>query len=245
MSSWVRIGVSGVSGFDGWVRVPGASLFICGGGGFGLFLHRPRLVPVLLGLLVGGEEEGPGHLVKGGAARILDPNGTIFPPVDTTDGALLYPCRVGYVDDCPDDRIVRRSSFFSAPFGVSFLVGGGLRSGGGSVGLGAESAFVGRMLCCGGGGGLGLFATADRRVVALQAGLEGELFFGTFFEPLFGGGWVAARPGGGGVGAVVMGAPPAPPRRSPHPLPWSHTIPHPPPPTYPTSCFRAYSLSRK
>ena len=74
--------------------------------GLGLFLARPGLVPVPLSLLGGGEEEGLGHLAEGGAAQVFHPNGTILPPVDTTDGAPLYPGGVGYVDDRPDDQIL-------------------------------------------------------------------------------------------------------------------------------------------
>ena len=101
-SGW---GVSWVSGFGGRVRVRGVSLFVCWGGGFGLFLARPDFFPAPLGVLEGGEEEVTGHLVEGGAARVFHPNGTILPPVDTTDGALLYPGGVGDVGDRPDDRI--------------------------------------------------------------------------------------------------------------------------------------------
>ena len=101
-SGW---GVSGVSWFGGRVRGRGVSLFVCGGGEFGLFLARAGLFPVPIGLLEGGEEEVPGHLVEGGAARVFHPNGTIPPPVDTTDGALLYPGGVGDVGDRPDDRM--------------------------------------------------------------------------------------------------------------------------------------------
>ena len=105
-SGWLVSGVSGVRGFCGRVRVRGVSLFVCGGGGFGLFLARPGLFPVPLGLLGVGEEEGPSHFVEGGAARVFHANGTVLPPVDTTDGAPLYPGGVEYVDDRPDDRIL-------------------------------------------------------------------------------------------------------------------------------------------
>ena len=76
-SGWGVSGVSGVSGLGGSVRVRGVSVFVCWGRGFGLFLARPGLFPVPLGLLGGGEEEVPGHLVEGGAARVFHPNGTI------------------------------------------------------------------------------------------------------------------------------------------------------------------------
>ena len=99
-SGW---GVSGVSGFGGRVRVPEVS---CGGKGWGLFLARPGLFPVPRGLLGGGEEKVPGHLVEGGAARVFHPNGTTLPPMDTADGALLYPGGVGDLSDRPDDWIV-------------------------------------------------------------------------------------------------------------------------------------------
>ena len=120
-------GVSGVTRFGGWGRVRGVSIFVCGGGGFGLFLARPRL-------LGGGEEEGPGHLVQGGAARVFHPNGTILPPVDTTDAAPLYPGGVGYVDERPDDRILATVVLLLGTLGgvgVGRGGGGGWRPGGG------------------------------------------------------------------------------------------------------------------
>ena len=134
-------GVSGVTGFGGRVLVRGVSLFVCGGGGFGFFLARPGLFPVPLGLLGGGEEEVPGHLVEGGAARVFHPNGTILPPVDTTDGALLYPGGVGDVGDRPDDRIA----------GTVVLLFGRCTLGG--VGLGRGGGGGGRWRSWGGGGG--------------------------------------------------------------------------------------------
>ena len=111
------------------------------GAGVWAFLARPGLVPVPLGLLGGGEEEGAGHLVEGGAARVFHPNGTILPPVDTTDGAPLYPGGVGLLDDRPTIGFSGRSSFFSAPLGCRSWSGGG---GGG-----------GRWWSRGGGGGWG------------------------------------------------------------------------------------------
>ena len=79
-SGWGVSGVSGVSGFGGRVCVRGVRLFICGGGEFGLFLARPGLFPAPLGLLEGGEEEGAGHLVEGGAGQVFHPNGTVLRP---------------------------------------------------------------------------------------------------------------------------------------------------------------------
>ena len=112
-----------------------------------------------LGLLGGGEEEGAVHLVEGGAARVFHPNGTVLPPVDTTDGAPLYPFGVGYVDDRPDDRILGTVVLLLGTLGgVGFGVGGGgvvVAVLGGLVGLGAGTAFVGRAVVVGGGGLLG------------------------------------------------------------------------------------------
>ena len=56
-SGW---GVSGVTGFGGRVRVREVSPFDCEGGAFGLFLARPGLFPVPLGLLVAAEDDVPG-----------------------------------------------------------------------------------------------------------------------------------------------------------------------------------------
>ena len=118
-------GVSWVSGFGGTVCVPRVRRFVFGGGGFGLLLARPPgLCPVLLGLLEGGEEEGPGHLVEGGAAQVFHPNGTVLPPLDTTDGAPLYPGGVGYVDDRPDDRILGTVVLLLGILGCVGLVNG-------------------------------------------------------------------------------------------------------------------------
>ena len=122
-----------------------------------------------------------------------------------------------------------RSSFFSAPLGVSVLVVGGgvavavLR---GLVGLGAGTAFVGRAVVVWGGGG-GAFGPGDCPVVAFVGRFEGKLSFlggglGGFGFAWGGGGW-----GGGG------GRPPPPPPRSPRPHPCSPTSPHPPPPRTP------------
>ena len=165
-SGWGFSGVSGVSwvsGFGGRVCVRGVRLFVCGGRGLGLFLAcPPGLFPVPLGLLEGGEEEGPGHLVEGGAARVFHPNGTVPPPVDTTDGAPLYPGGVGYVDDRPDDRFLGTVVLRLGTLGGVGLVGAGggwlaVAVLGGLVGLGAGTAFVGRAVVVG-GGGLGFLA---------------------------------------------------------------------------------------
>ena len=191
---------------------PGFRRFVCGGRGFGLLLARhPGLFPVPLGLLEGGEEEGPGHLVEGGAARLFHPNGTVLPPVDTTVGAPLYPGRVGYVDDRRDDRILGTVVLLLGTLGGVGLGGGG---GGfavallvGLVGLGAGAAFVGRAVVVV-GGGFGPFGPGDRPVVTLGGRLERKLSFL-----------------GGGLGAVVVGAPPPPVLPLAHLTP-SHAPPH-------------------
>ena len=118
---------------------------ICAGpdGGLVGLVRLVGLVGSVVGIAVGGldasfvgvgcltfflpaarEEEGAAHLVEGGAARVFHPNGTVLPPVDTMDGAPLYPVGVGYVDDHRDDRI---------PGTVVLLLGtlGGVRFGGG------------------------------------------------------------------------------------------------------------------
>ena len=98
-------------------------------------------------------------LVQGDAARVFHPNGTVLPSLDTTDGALLYPCGVGYVDDRPDDRILGTVVLLLGTLGGVGLGwgGGGVGGGclGGLVGLGAETAFVGPtvVVAWGGGGG--------------------------------------------------------------------------------------------
>ena len=247
-SGW---GVSGVSEFGGRGRVRGINLFVCGGGGFGSFLARPGLFQVPLGLLGGGEEEVPGHIAEDGAAWVFHPNGTMLPPVDTTDGALVYPGGVGDVADRHNERIAgtvvlllgrstvwgRRSSSGLGGWAVAIL--------GGLVGLGVAAAFVG---CAGGGGGFGLFATGDPRVDALRAGLEGEPFFLMFF--LGGLGGFGLRLGWGGFGMVVVDAPPSPPPSPSSLTPPPRMLPHnpsspPPPPAYPTFCIQAHSPGRK
>ena len=85
--------------------------------------------------------------------------------MDTTDGAPLYPGGVGYVNDRPDVRILGTVAVLGA-----------------LVGLGVELALVGRALVVVvGGGGVGLFVTGDRRVIALRVRLKGEPFLLTFF----------------------------------------------------------------
>ena len=72
-----------------------------------------------------------------------------------------------------------RSSFFSAPLGVSVLVGGGgfvVAVLGGLVGLGAGTAFVGRAVVVV-GGGFRPFGPGDRPVVAFVGRLERKLSF--------------------------------------------------------------------
>ena len=93
-----------------------------------------------LGLLGAGEEEGAVHLVEGCAARVFHPNGTVLPPVDTTDGAPLYPFGVGYVDDRPDDRILGTVVLLLGNLGGVGLGGGG--GGGVVVGIGLEGVIV-------------------------------------------------------------------------------------------------------
>ena len=66
-------------------------------------------------------------------ARVFHPNGTILPPVDTTDGALLYPGGVGYVDDRPDNRIIGTVALLLGTLGgvgLRRLGGGGMGGGG-------------------------------------------------------------------------------------------------------------------
>ena len=226
-SGWGVSGVRWVSGFGGGVCVRGVRRFVCGGEGFGLLLaHPPGLLPVPLGLLEGGEEEGPSHLVEGGAARVFHPNGTVLPPVDSTDGAPLYPGGVGYVDDCPNDRILGTVIFLLGTLGGVGLGGGGGGGGfavavfGGLVGLGAGMAFVGRAVVVV-GGGLGFLG----RGIAPSSLSSDDLKENFRFLGRGGGGWDAAwLGGGGGVGAVVVDAPP---------------------PAYPTSRIRAHSLGRK
>ena len=249
-SGWGVSGVSGVSwvsGFGGRVCVRGVRRFVCGGGGFGLLLaHRLGLFPVPLGLLGDGGEEEAAHLIEGGAARLFHPNGTVLRPVDTTDGAPLYPFGVGYVDDRPDDRIPGTVVLLLGTLGGVGLGGGGggvvVAVWGGLVRLGAGTAFVGRAVVVG-GGGVGPFGPGDRPVVAFVGRLEIKLSF--LGGGLGGGGLGFAW--GGGVGAVVVDAsPPPPPPHSSRPHPCSPTSPHPPPPpAYPTSCIRAHSPGRK
>ena len=135
------------------------------GRGFGLFPAQPGLVPVPLGLLGCGEEEGPGHLVEGGAARLFYPYGTIFPSVDTTHGAPLYPGGVGYVDDRPANQILGTVVLLLGTLrhvGLGPGGGGEVAVLGGLVGLGAETASVGRAAVVLGGLGFSL-----RGIVAL------------------------------------------------------------------------------
>ena len=237
-SGWGVSGVSGVSwvsGFGGRICVRGVGRFVCGGGGFGLLLaHPPGLFPVPLGPLEGGEEEGPGHLVEGGAARVLHPNGTVLPPVDTTDGAPLYPGGVGYVDDRPDDRILGTVVLLLGTLG-----GVGLGGGGGrglrwrSWGVGGFGGGDGLRRPCGGGGGgrFGPFGLGDRPVVTLVGRLERKF---SFLGGRLGGGWDAASLGGA-FGAVAVDAPPP---TSPSLTPPPPLLPHmcsssPPPPRIP------------
>ena len=196
-----------------------------------------------LGLLEGGEEEGPGHLVEGGAARVFHPNSTVLPPVETTDGAPLYPGGVGYVDDHPDDRILGTVVLLLGTLGgVSLGGGGGVAVAvlGGLVGLGAGMAFVGRAVVVVGGGVFWAGGSPRRHSRRLERKFS-------FLRGRLGGGWDAASLGGGGVGAVVVDAPPSPPS-SPSLTPPPPMLPHissSSPPAYPTSCIRAHSLGRK
>ena len=48
---------------------------------------------------------GSGTPRTGWCARVFHPNGTVLPPMDTANGALLYPGGVRDVDDRPEDRI--------------------------------------------------------------------------------------------------------------------------------------------
>ena len=246
-SGWGVSGVSGVSwvcGFGGRVCVRGVRRFVCGGGGFGLLLARPPgLFPVPLGLLEGREEEGAVHFVEGGAARVFHPNRTVLLPVDTTDGAPLYPGGVGYVDDRPHDRILGTVVLLLGTLGVSVLVvGGGLAVAvfGGVGGFGGGDGL--RRPCGGGGGGggVGLFGPGDRPVVIFVGRLERNLSWGRV-----GGGWDAASLGGGELGRWWWTPPPP---SSPSLTPPPPMLPHissSSPPAYPTSCIRSHSLGRK
>ena len=222
-SGWGVSGVTGigwVSGFGSRVCVRGVRRFVCGGGGFGLPLARPPgLFPVSLGLLEGGEEAGLGHLVEGRAARVFHPNGTVLPPVDTTD--FLYPDGVGYVDDRPDDRILGTVILLLGTLGGVGLGGWGGVCGGGLGGVGWFGGGDGLRRPCGGGGGggFGPFGPGDRPVVTLVGRLEGKLSF------LGGGlGEVGMRLDlGGGLGRWWWTPPPLLPLA--HPTP-SHAPPH-------------------
>ena len=203
--------------------------------GYGLFLARAGLVPVPLGLLGGGEEEGPGHLVEGGAAQAFQPNGTMLPPVDTTDGAPLYPGGVGYVDDRHDDRILGTVVLLLDTFGgVGLGRGGGGTVLEGLVGLGAEPAFVGGAVVVGGGGmgEGGRLLLRGFAALSLSEPDSRQTVVSNVYLRVVGRGWVASWPGGGGAGAVVVDAPP--PLLVAHPTP-SHAPPQPlilPPPPH-------------
>ena len=231
-SGWGVSGVSWVSGFGGRVCVRGVRRFVCGHGGFGLLLalFLLGLFAVPLGLLRGGEEEGAVHLVEGGAARVFHPNGTVLPPVDTTDGAPLYPFGVGYVDDLPDDWILGTVVLLLGTLGGVGLGGGGgggvvVAVLGGLVGLGAGTAFVRRAVVVV-VGGFRPFGPGDRPVVA---------FVGTTRKKTFVswgrvGGGLGFAWGGGGWAVVVDASPPSssPSLTPPPPMFPSHLLILPP-----------------
>ena len=176
---------------------------------------------------------------------MFHPNGTVLPPVDTTDGAPLYPVGVEYVDDRPDDRILGTVVLLLGTLGGVGLGGGGgvlaLAVLGGLVGLGAGTAFVGRAVVVGGGGGLG-FLGRGIAPSSLSSDDSKENF------RFLGAGWggLGFAWGGGRWWWTPTPRPPPPPPRSHRPLPCSPTSPHPtPPPAYPTSCIRAHSLGWK
>ena len=149
-----------------------------------------------LGLRGGGDEEGAVHLVESAAARVFHPNGTVLPPVETTDSAPLYPGGVGYVDDRPDDRIPGTVVHLLGTLGGVGLGGGGggaVAVLGGLVGSGAGTAFVGHAVVVV-VGGFGLFGPGDRLVIALVGRLERKLSF--LGGGLGGGGWASLGRGG-------------------------------------------------
>ena len=155
----------------------------------------------------------PGHLVEGGAARVFHQNGTVFPPVDTTDGAPLYPGGVGYVDDRPDDRILGTVVLLLGTLGgVALGCGGGggfaVAVLGGLVGLGAGTAFVGRAVVGVGGGGWGLLG---RGIAPSSLSSDDSKENFRFLGAGWGGGVGMRLRFGGGFGAVVVDAPPSPP----------------------------------
>ena len=219
-SGWGASGVSGVSwvnGFGGRVCVRGVRHFVSGGGGFGLLLARPPgLFLVPLGLLEGGEEVGPGDLAEDGAARVFHPNGTVLPPMDTTDAAPLYPGGVGYVDDRPNDRILGTVVLLLGTLGGVGPGGGGC--GGGLGGVGGAGGGDGLRRPCGGGGGGGGFLGRGIAPLSLSSDDSKENF------RFLGAGWGGLGCGlawGGGVWGGGGGRPPPPPPRSPHTLPCS------------------------
>ena len=126
-----------------------------------------------------------------------------------------------------------RSSFFSAPLGVSVVVGGGggglaVAVLGGLVGLGAETAFVGRAVAVVGGGGGWAFwpggsprrhsrRTTRRKTFASWGGGGGL------------GGGVAAWLGGGGLGQWWWTPPPSSPSLTPPPSMLPHISSSSPP----------------
>ena len=210
-----------------------------GAGGLGFFLPARASSRYRSASTGVGKRRLPGHLVEGGAARVFHPNGTMLPPADTMDGALLYPGGVGDVGDRPDDRIA----------GMVVRLGGfvlGWGTGGGLGGVGGFGGADGLCRLCGGdgGGGFGFFATGDRRVVTLVARLEGSLSF--LCEGGVGG--VGLRLGLGGVWRGAGGRPPPSPLSSPSLTPPPPMPPHNPsssPPANPTSCIRAHCPGRK
>ena len=157
------VGLVGLVGSVVGFRFGGLDSSFVGAGGLGFFLPDRASSQYRSASSGGGEEEGLGHLIDCGVARVFHPDGTIFPSVDTTDDFPLYPGWVGYVDDRPGDQIL----------GMVVLLLGTL----GGVGL---DRGAGRWRYWG-GGEFGLFVTAERCVLALRAGLEGEPFFRTLF----------------------------------------------------------------
>ena len=57
----------------------------------GLRLPLHHLLPMLFGILGGGEEEATGQLVKGGVAWVFNPNNTTVGPMDTATFAHIHP----------------------------------------------------------------------------------------------------------------------------------------------------------
>ena len=78
-----------------------------------------------IGFLNGAEEKVSLNFVERGVARVLHPNDTAFPMVDTGGGAHLRPAGVRDVGAGPHDGIVENRGVFTPPpnlgLGVALL----------------------------------------------------------------------------------------------------------------------------